>query len=411
MQMPLLTFVLIVLMGLTACQNKQEADSSNPSGQNSLDEAQPNKNGVSGSGPLRLRGKAQGLEQPHLYENYLEWDVPNREPATFFIVKRSDWSAGRVVQGDQGFYQDNEIEEGKEYLYLVQMISGSKSTASDWIQIKVPRDKVIDGGEHIQSGKLTDYNRLFLKNRARISWLGETLEISAQEIISEDAVLESFSTNQKTASAGVVGKNGGNLVIRAQKLSGSLFVRGDGQNGGTGIEGAPGPTGDKGTTGPITFLHWGSPKTAPPDAYHIRGYWFYCDPPRPPGTVGGAGGVGFPGNTGGFGGNSTRVLVEIKDVSSGDVFFTNKPGIGGLGGPGGLGGEGGEGGWSGDIDWQTNSPSMPQGADLSLFHQCNAKQGAKGAQGSRGTEGAKGEDGFQAPFCLRLGNSQTGNCP
>jgi hypothetical protein len=59
----------------------------------------------------------------------------------------------------------------------------------------------------------------------------------------------------------------------------------------------------------------------------------------------------------------------------------------------------------------THSSRIPQGADLSLFVACQPKQGEKGPQGNRGPQGAKGDDGFQAPFCLKIGNSQMGYCP
>jgi len=412
--MPRILFLMVFLFlfGLISCQKKSADPASDLGGQGSPEELQPDKNNQLDSGPLKLRGKSVGLEQPHLYEVHLFWELPNREPSTFFIVKRNDWNAGRVVQGDQGFYQDNEVEEGKSYQYFVQMINGSKSAASGWIQMKVPRDKVFDGGEHVQAGELVEYERLFFKNRARITWQGQKLELRAQEIISEDAVFESFSSDQETAAVGLAGKDGGQLKLRVRKLSGSLFIRADGQNGGTGFQGEQGAVGQKGTVGPVAYLHWGyTDKEPPKDVYRYGGYWFYCNPARQPGTEGGVGGLGAVGLPGGKGGNTSKVFVEIEDTSSGDVFFTNKPGVGGEGGPGGIGGEGGEGGWSGEIDWKSNAPSMPQGGDLSLFHQCSSKQGAKGPQGPQGAQGPKGEDGFQAPFCLKRGNSQMGSCP
>jgi hypothetical protein len=400
-----------LLVGLISCQNKSRNENSQNGEMPSPAQTEPDQNKEPGSGPLKLRGEAKGLDEPHLYEVQIGWQISNREPSTFFIVKRSDWTSGRVVQGDQGFYQDEEVQEGKEYLYQVQMINGSKSVTSDWLQVQVPKDKVFAGEEVIQTGKVDEYARLFFKNKVRIVWQGEKLEIRAREIISEDAVLDSFSLNQKNAGPGLAGKSGGELIVKSKTLKGSLFIRGDGQNGGTGLEGSQGSAGSVGTVGPKTFLHWGEPAKFPAGAYNFRGYWFYCDPPRPPGTIGESGGTGLPGLAGGAGGNSSKVIVEVEDTKSGDVFFTNKPGVGGEGGLGGPGGEGGEGGWSGEIDWRTHASEMPQGADLSVFVECQAKQGEKGPQGNRGPQGGKGDDGFQAPFCLKLGNSQTGYCP
>lgn len=411
MQTRFFWMVPVFIFGLIACQNKHQKKPENISDEISApDQSQPEK--APGSGPLKLRGQAVGLEEPHAYEIQLEWQVTNREPSTFFIVKRNDWNSGRVVQGEQGYLKDDEVLEGKEYLYQVQMINGSKSITSDWLNVQVPKDKVFEADQVIPAGKLDSYARLFFKNKARMTWQGEKLEIFAEEIISEDAVLESFSADQKSAPNGLAGKAGGELVVRAKKLRGSLFIRADGQNGGVGLQGAQGNTGEKGTSGPKTFLYWGSLEKLPTTAvYSFKGYWFYCDPPRPAGTVGGTGSVGFIGESGGSGGNSSKVLVEIEDTAKGDLFFTNKPGTGGEGGSGGLGGQGGEGGWSGEIDWTTHASAMPQGADLSLFYQCDSKQGSQGPQGPQGAQGPKGEEGYQAPFCLKLGKSQMGNCP
>ncbi|MFM8268655.1 MAG: hypothetical protein ACKN9V_00560 [Pseudomonadota bacterium] len=400
----------IFVFGLISCQSKHQRSPLSSSEENSLPyQEQPEQ--TPGSGPLGLKAQAIGLDEPHLYQIQLEWQVTNREPSTFFILKRNDWNSGRVVQGEQGYFKDQEVQEGKDYLYQVQMINGSKSLSSDWLRIQVPKDKVYEADEVIQSEKTTDYARLFLKNKVRISWQGKKVELRAQEIISEDAILESFSADDKDAAAGESGKSGGELSIHAKKLKGSLFVRADGQNGGVGIEGSKGSPGEKGASGPTTFLYFGSPEKYPPGAPVYRGYWFYCDPPRPAGIIGNTGGVGAQGLTGGSGGNSSKVLIEIEDNSAGDVFFTNKPGTGGEGGVGGPGGDGGEGGWSGEIDWTTHASAMPQGADLSQFYQCDSKQGPKGLEGPRGPQGPKGEDGYQSPFCLKLGKSQMGNCP
>ncbi|NBX77543.1 MAG: hypothetical protein EBQ92_13400 [Proteobacteria bacterium] len=402
---------VLLCVVLISCQNKGRNAGSQPSPVPSPVQAPPDQNKDPGSGPLRLTGEAKGLEEPHSYEIQLDWQVSNREPSTFFIVKRNDWASGRVVQGEQGFYQDEEVQEGKDYLYQVQMINGSKSVTSDWLQVTVPKDKVFEGDEIVQTGSVENYARLFLKNKVRIVWQGDKLEIRTHEIISEDAVLDSFSTDQKKAETGEAGRSGGELIIQAKTLKGSLFIRADGQNGGVGLEGSQGGAGEVGTVGPKTFLHWGEPTKFPLGAYNFRGSWFYCDPPRPPGTIGGTGGQGLIGFAGGAGGNSSKVLIEIEDTKSGDLFFTNKPGVGGEGGLGGVGGEGGEGGWSGEIDWKTYASDMPQGADLSLFVACQPKQGEKGPRGSRGPQGGKGNDGFQAPFCLKLGSSQMGYCP
>ena len=399
--------VLVLVLG---CQNK-----TTPVPEDQL--TQPEKTSVPeapfqpGTGPLRLTAVASGLERPHQYSVDLQWKSGEQEPSVFYIVKRSDWNEGRVIPPGQSFYKDIHVTEDQEYLYQVQMLNGSKNLSTDWVKIKIPRDKVFSSESTVQIGELTEFHRIFILNQARLSWQGEELKIKADEIISEQAVFEAFSPENKNAPVGQPGKHGGLLKIHARKLRGTLLIRGDGQNGGPGTTGTSGTKGSPGGRGPDTFLHWGSPNPVPDGAYLHHGYWFYCDPPRPSGGQGGQGGEGGKGNPGLSGGNSAKVHVEIGDAKDGEVLITQKPGLGGEPGLGGPGGPGGPGGIPGEIDWQSHASKMPGGADLNLFHQCQPSQGPEGGVGPTGPLGERGEDGFQAPYCLKLGSSQIGLCP
>jgi len=400
------SFVFVVLLG--SCQNKNSekanSDSYQPDGFSEPPHAM-------GTGPLALRAEAVGLEKPHHYQVKLSWSIENPEPSTLFLIQRQDWNESRVVTGGQNFYLDAGVEEGKEYFYLVKMLNGSKGTSSDRINVSVPKDRVFEKGEHLVMGSLEGYQRIFFLEEAKIFWNGENLTIRANEIISENAVFESFSEDQKTAMMGQLGKSGGHLIIKAKLLTGSLFIRADGQMGGQGETGLPGKKGAQGDQGPVAFLYWGKPGETPDGAHIHAGYWFVCNPPRLPGGKGKTGETGGAGKRGLKGGNSGKVHVEIGKANDGDVYFTNRPGAGGEGGLGGAGGEGGPGGIPGPIDWETHSRDMPPGANLDLFHQCAPVLGEKGDEGLQGPRGAKGEDGFQAPVCLKLGDSQTGQCP
>lgn len=406
--------VLIIpfLFFLESCQNQKSKDiTAEVEDSPVLLPEKPTQSEESAEGPLEMKLKAIGLPEPHHYKVLIEWRATNVEPSVFFIIKRNDWNEGRVVQGGQSFYYDEQVLEGEKYTYQVQMINGPKTGVADWAQIKIPQDKVFEGENEIVSGKLDQYARVFLKNQVRLFWLGEDFEIKTQEIFSEGGVLEAFPVEQKQASVGDPGLHAGDLKIIARKLVGDLFIRADGQRGGRGVTGEKGPTGKNGGVGPDTFLHWGKPGAMPPGAALHRGYYFVCDPPRAPGQSGETGGQGLPGEQGRRGGNSAKVDVKILEVQEGEVFFTNRPGRGGPGGFGGEGGDGGEGGPPGQIDWLSHASKMPEGADLNVFHQCQPKQGDKGNLGAIGQEGSEGEEGYQALFCLRLGDVQSGHCP
>lgn len=405
-----IVFCFLTIVLVLSCQNKKTG-SDQSDGNVSEKISVPEAPYAPGAGPLQLKALARGKERPHEYEVELHWSSRDPEPSIFYMVKRSDWNEARVIPPEQSFYKDLGVKEGEDYLYQVQMLNGSRNLSTDWAKIKIPKDKVFSSEAAVETGKITDFFRVFFLDGSRISWNGEKLEIRADEIISENAVLEAFSADQKTAGLGQPGKQGGQLTIVARKLKGILSVRADGQNGGQGQTGIKGGPGERGSQGPDTFLRWGSPQPPPEGAYIHQSYWFFCDPPRAPGVQGSPGAMGGVGRNGLPGGNSAKVNVEIADASEGEVFISNKPGIGGEPGTGGPGGEGGPGGDPGKIDWQTHASKMPGGANLDLFYLCQPVQGAVGPVGPIGPAGAKGEDGFQAPYCLQLGNSKTGLCP
>lgn len=405
-----LSIVLLSVFVLSACQSKNR-NQKNPEKVEEATESDSKLDSPSvAKGPLGLSATPVGLDNPHQYEVQLNWHVGSREPSQFFIVQRSDWNDGRVVQGEQGFYRDSQVEEGKKYSYQVRMMNTSQSSTVDFIQVQVPRDKVFEGGEHTEKGPLLDYHRIFLKNRTKVYWQGERLEIQASEVISENATLESFSPDKKTAELGNEGKSGGELILKAKKLRGNIFIRGDGQNGGQGETGLVGSVGAKGSRGPDTMLHEGAPTEVPPGAHIYRGYWFQCDPIRAPGGEGGKGGQGGPGLQGKPGGNSSKIFIEIMDTQEGEIFFSKKPGLGGDGGMGGPGGAGGEGGAPGNIEWQMHASIIASGTDLDLFHQCQGKPGARGPQGDSGPQGLRGTEGFEASFCIKSRESHQGLC-
>ncbi|NBX92308.1 MAG: hypothetical protein EBQ85_03645 [Proteobacteria bacterium] len=406
-------FLLLCLSFTVSCQSRSK-NQHIPDGYQSPKEpvAPPGTAQVPGSGPLGLKAEFHPLEEPHHYEVQLNWFVEKREPSIFFIIKRSDWNDGRVVQGDQGFFQDREVTEGQTYSYQVQMLNASAGPSTDFAQIQIPKDRVFESGETVIKGEIKEFYRIVLKKGAKLFWQGEKLEIDTGEIVSEDAVMESFSPNLKIASPGVPGRDGGKLILKANKIHGNLYIRADGQKGGQGLSGENGQSGAKGRRGAETFLYWGNPLNFPYTAINYRGHWFYCDPPRPPGSQGEAGSDGSPGGTGLAGGNSARIFIEIKNAETGTVFLTRQPGEGGLGGEGGPGGSGGEGGEPGVIDWQTHTPNLPSPGEAPFeeFQQCRGIKGPTGLTGKQGTSGQRGSSGFEAPFCFKLGEAQQGLC-
>ncbi len=179
---------------------------------------------------------------------------------------------------------------------------------------------------------------LELKRQSRIVTNGYRLTIIASSITSEGGQIFSFDQPRKARDAGSPGQNGengnsgGNVIIIADTVVGTLFVDLRGQDGGDGGAGAPGTPGQRGASGGAA----------------ISGV-FGCQQGGGNGAPGGDGGRGGHGGNGGAGGNGGNLTLKIKkspergSVWALDGGIGGRPGTGGAGGPGGQGGEGGGG--------------------------------------------------------------------
>jgi len=260
-------------------------------------------------------------------------------------------------------------------------------------------------GETVITTSPEKVSRLIIRNGARIFTHGSNITLAADEIISEEGVIDTTPT-PFVAQSGVAGLSGGTLKILADKGSGTLHIISAGQSGGSGSGGTTGTSGGKGPRGNDAKDDYTKECMRP-----ARSSWMSLLD-RDPGGPGpcfknwycsrgtGSGGRGATGNQGGAGesglpgGSTADVLVAVQNPAAFQVTYELRPGSGGIGGRGGAGGRGGPGG----------DPGTPT-------RYCKAaSHGANGAQGPAGNNGPMGSSGTARAVCLRLGSAQIGDC-
>jgi Fe-S cluster assembly ATPase SufC len=165
----------------------------------------------------------------------------------------------------------------------------------------------------------------------------QCIDVSGSKVISSSSELVSLPT------VGVTGNSGGNIYLRAPKISGtsqlSLFA--NGSQGGYGSNGKKGILGPKGEDGKDAL---GEPFKDVVGAWESHKHFNKGEQGKP----GKQGGVGIDAGAGGFGGKKGQVQIKIEELSSKDLLsIKNENGINGEDGTPGAGGNGGDGGYHG----------------------------------------------------------------
>jgi hypothetical protein len=303
---------------------------------------------------------------------------------------------------------------------LVLIVQGCAEKPKEAVRPENLKDMEIKEPTTLSSSEYLIVNRLIFARGGRLITNGLDLRIEANEIISDEGVIEPFGLDN-AAPPGQAGLSGGNISVKSKSGRGALFIYGRGQNGGAGVNGLPGVVGKPGQDGKgglTTCKHVDVLCTCAGIATDLREQmkgniflalfaqqqWIMhrarhrCISETGDGYPGKQGSTGTAGGNGGKGGDSARILVEIENPSSLQVKAYPLPGQGGIGGSGGPGGDGGRGGAPGNhtLDW---------------FENCReAAAGPKGAPGDRGLPGLTEVSGSNQPLCIKLGTTSFGDC-
>ena len=322
--------------------------------------------------------------------------IPMAQPNRYQIQFRSDLqsllsSSDRVVAEKSMATSAGEFCGGCVYQFSFAVGEQSKV-----IRVKFPRDLVIEdkitAESKISQWKFSTDGRIFIKHSAWLINEDKSLILEADEIISEGAVISNFDKN-KAAPAQESGRNGGSILLKAKRITGSLLVSLDGENGGGGLAGQPYERAYQGLS--------------------YSGYYGTSCELFKQGGDGGDGKNGRPGGRGGFGGNAGDLILDVKDQAVFDLKIENEEGHGGQGGAGGPGQKGGAGGISGfklipgTGPRDTNAPRFFQNEKVvSSLHSpvphgmvCQGPPGADGKDGAPGFKGPDGHDGLKGKFC------------
>ncbi len=258
---------------------------------------------------------------------------------------------------------------------------------------------------------------LYFDYRSQLNTQGQEFDISADEIIANESVIESFSEEESTLPApeGIAGKNGGSIKITAINAKGTLTVHSRGTRGGIGHTGqeqfpvtAPGMNGRdeivhfekncepqylSAKVPAIKFPLIKSPiKIRRVGACHIESF---CSVNSTAGQQGPQGLKGLQGSQGLPGGDSGSFILEIKNNEN---FFVTTDTNPGLGGPGGIGGPGGRGGPGGSPGKHANCTPESDGI---------GKVGETGAPGDSGPPGSSGKTELS---CIKKSNFESIEC-
>ncbi|NCN39938.1 hypothetical protein GW916_01685 [bacterium] len=256
--------------------------------------------------------------------------------------------------------------------------------------------------ELVISQNMAHIEKLVLHEGAIIKTEGHDVTLRIKHLVSKEGVIDT-TPRPKTAPHGEPAKSEGVLRIIAENAQGSLHIISRGQNGAKGRDGSKGATGAKGARGQNAETgqrcdHWlslDSPLALLRPDPEPRCRWeTYCKRHAGNGGQGHRGQAGGAGEDGAAGGNTAAALIDVASPQNFRVTYEEIVGLGGLGGVGGDGGEGGPGGDAGH-------------GNRVCGHAANGPQGPKGHQGPRG---ARGAEGSHRPICLRLGNTEIGNC-
>ncbi|MBI4404091.1 MAG: hypothetical protein HY537_08020 [Deltaproteobacteria bacterium] len=351
------------------------------------------------------------LPAPNKYEVHLAWLKLGGIPQGWFIHRVGTDEEDVLfeqLEAEKDSYSDSNVIAGKQYRYEFGFVANTGNIKVAQKTVTIPIDFEISGT--VLNPRLTNFNRIFLVEGARIITMGENLVINVSEVISQNGIIESFPENQTAVPQGD-GRAGGTIEIHARSGQGTLFIYGSGENGGDGLPGIKGAIGKKGIQGKFAIsthqqvdvvcdcgrhaqklerlIDEGS-VTATLE-YALEKTRHRCILQPGDGEIGEPGGTGANGGDGGRGGDSAAVTVEITEPNTLEVKAFATPGRGGHGGPGGVGGDGGPGG-------------EPGNTGLDFYHVCrNAQGGPQGPAGRNGERGKDGAPGKQLPMRLKMG--------
>jgi hypothetical protein len=305
--------------------------------------------------------------------------VPLSQPNEYQVRFAGNIQVHRMINSEKPnevlLFGTQSFKGGSTYEFEIE-----KDRETSVLKVSIPQDLEIRDTQipdsQTKHWKVVTNGRLFLRHGARLYTKEIPLTVEASEIVSEDAAILNFSS-QDQAAPNTAGRSGGQIFIKASKITGRLHVEMRGENGGVGLKGEP----------------WATPAAKGKDLPPVIGSCALA-------KKGGKGEDGKPGRQGGVGGNggyTGDLHVQTDDLEK--IVVTFAPGQGGRGGEGGEGQRGGAGGQSSHL------VPMPQICTGGHFRSCSGGgaircpgvpgTGDLGGDGAKGNPGLSGVDGLR----------------
>ncbi len=353
-----------------------------------------------------------------------------RDNSKYSIIKH-DQLSGETVElalGFAGKFVDEDVKSGYVYNYEVGKFLADKSfnkifQKEIWIPIDIKveesEEKVLDTSRAAissQGHSVLIINRMRLSKNSRILTEGKKIQLKVNSIQSLGGTIASFRRGEK-ADTGVSGKSGGELIVEAKSLEGSLHVVMRGQDGGDGQRPpalgkiGQGAKGQKGSVdGLATFKTFHGPMGSELEPPREK-----CNIPPSPGGPGGKGKKGRKGNPGLAGGNSGVALIYVEEPELSKIFFELEAGKGGAGSPGGTGGPGGDGGDPApekvaETDHEDGRPKQTFEHFNDPPEICRGIAGETGPVGDDGEAGDIGPPGEIQKICIKRTKNEETQC-
>ncbi|MEZ0391928.1 MAG: hypothetical protein ACAH59_06920 [Pseudobdellovibrionaceae bacterium] len=215
---------LILTFSLSACLKVTNVPS---------EDAQEDLGGERVAGvPQVFRVDIEDLPTPNRYAVRLPMPLASQQVFRYEKSAGPDSRLEVSAQLKEGLLYDDQVQAGKVYVYEYSAAEPLEKPVV--LEATIPVDWVVPAGYSLQHDEIWDqYRRIFFNQGVVLSLNNFNLQIKADQIISDQAVIRTYPAGTR-AAVGVKGLNGGQLKMVLRSGLGNLRFEFRGQEGGPG---------------------------------------------------------------------------------------------------------------------------------------------------------------------------------
>lgn len=202
------------------------------------------------TGCLKIKDKSQKIEEAEPVKDLsvsaevIATPAPNAYqvrlsvPGQIQVIQRTDISDSSLQYLDlnleNGFFVDLKPVAGRSYKYEMGFIEDGHFHSQVGISVSIPEDLVIQGQMTLNQDTMWSYSRIYFLKDSLLRTQQYSLNIQADQIISEAGTIETFPS---TGSDPAQGRSGGSILVNTKTAMGNLTIVMRGENGAMGAEG------------------------------------------------------------------------------------------------------------------------------------------------------------------------------